>query len=221
MAESPTPDPVDGSGSQPPAAPAPADPRPKPQFGELAPPGWEWKPPADSHTGHQQEPMVVHKQSHAPAAPKARPEPRTRPTTDASVAAGAADASVDGVKKAPSWDRPLTVALLALGLFGVTLFVRVQEGATQSIALLYEQEGLGAYTPAASVASILFWGNVVQIALWVIAAALSISLLVRRRRAFWVPILVGALAVISLFLVLMAVLLTDPTLLDHFAKQAG
>ncbi|MET0976925.1 MAG: DUF6264 family protein [Leifsonia sp.] len=203
MAESPNPEPVDGSGSQ------PVDPRPKPQFGELAPPGWVWKPPADSHTGHQQEPMVVHKQPHTrqPAAPKPAAEPKS-------------GAALEGTEP-PAWDRPVTIALLVLGVFGLFSFVRIQAGATQSIALLYQQEGLGAYTPSTIVPTILLWGGIIQIALWVLAAGLSISLMVRRRRAFWIPLLVGVLAVIALFLVLMAVLLTDPTLIDHFAKQTG
>src|SRR4051794_23429692 len=130
MAESPTPDPVEGSGSQPSAAPEsasgrasePVDPRPRPQFGELAPPGWVWKPPADSHTGHQQEPMVVHKQPHASAAPK----PRRDDGAQHPAGVPASPASADAARQTPAWDRPLTVALLAIGLIGVTLFVRIQ-----------------------------------------------------------------------------------------------
>lgn len=255
MAENPTPDPVEGSGSQPAAAP-PVDNRPKPQFGELAPPGWVWKPPADSKTGHQQDPMVVHKPAHgqnapqtppqdpkAPKAPKAAKPPKpaksssgtlfgaetpARPTPPAPAApptsaqaGGAASALPTDAKAAPAWDRPVTLALLILGIFGVIIAVQLQSSITQSIAIIHAQEGIGDYVPAASVSTIVLIGGIVQIVLWLLAAGLSLLQIRRRRRAFWIPIVVGVLSAIAVFFVMAVVLFTDATLLNHFAELSS
>ncbi|TFV94050.1 DUF6264 family protein [Leifsonia flava] len=249
MAENPTPDPVEGSGSQPAAAPEsaasapqktpapPVDTRPKPQFGELAPPGWVWTPPADSKTGHQQEPMVVHKPAHGQNAPQTPPkDPKAQKAARAPKqkapsgtlfgaetppAPGAASALPADAQAAPAWDRPVTLALLVLGIFGVILSIQLQSGITQSIAIIHEQEGIGAYTPVSAVSTIVMIGGVVQIILWLLAAGLSLLQIRRRRRAFWIPIVVGVLSAIAVIFVMTTVLLTDATLLNHFAELSN
>lgn len=237
MAENPTPDPVEGSGSQPAAAP-PADTRPKPQFGELAPPGWVWKPPADSKTGHQQEPMVVHKPAHGQNAPQTPPKPAKEPKPQKAqkaasgtlfgeapapqaTASGAASAVPTDAKAAPPWDRAVTLALLVFGIFGVIISIQLQSSITQSIAIIHAQEGIADYTPSPVVPTIVLIGGIVQIVLWLLAAGLSLLQIRRRRRAFWIPILVGVLSAIAVIFVLTSVLLTDTALLNHFTEMSS
>ncbi|KQX07451.1 hypothetical protein ASC59_06725 [Leifsonia sp. Root1293] len=240
---------MDGSGSQPAATPEssapapenspaqPVDTRPKPQFGELAPPGWVWTPPADSKTGHQQEPMVVHKPAHGHNAPQTPPQDAKPPKaaraqrapkqkTPSGTLFGSEAAPVPHApselpadpQAAPAWDRPVTLALLVLGIFGVVLSIQLQSGITQSIAIVHAQEGIGDYTPASVVSTIVMIGGIVQVVLWLLAAGLSLLQIRRRRRAFWIPIVVGVLSAIAVIFVMTTVLLTDTTLLNHFAE---
>ena len=161
----------------------------------MAPPGWDWKPP----TGDEPVPVAA-----------AAPAPAVR----------AGESATDGVlatgrKPAPLWDARLTIALLIIGVLGVFTFVQVQNSIPQAIATLYQQEGLGSYTPAASVSGIITGGLIAQVALWFVAAAISITLLLRRRRAFWVLLAFGVISVITMMGIILAVMLTDPTLLGH------
>lgn len=174
------------------------DPRPQPRYGELAPPGWEWKPPADA------APLPHMRPSHPAQHPEAHhhPDAATPPTTS-------------GRRLPPAWDRPTTIVLLIIGLFGVFFAVQTQSGLPQAIATIYEQQGLGGYTPAASVAGIIVAGQVIQLGLYAVAVGVSVLLLLRRRLAFWVPLTVGLIALLALFGIVLAVLLSDPTLVNR------
>ena len=76
-----TPDePAAGStpGGTPPPPPAPRDERPRPQYGEYAPEGWTWQPPADAHAADPAPPQPH--AGHAAAAGSPAPRrPRRRP----------------------------------------------------------------------------------------------------------------------------------------------
>jgi hypothetical protein len=85
--------------------------------------------------------------------------------------------------------------------------------------MLYTQEGLGSYEPAASVAGLMTAGIITQVVLWIATAAVSILLLVRRRRAFYIPLIGGVLSVLAIFVFLAFILTTDPTLLDFYGQQ--
>lgn len=181
--------------------------------------------------------MVVHKPAHGqnapqtppkdPQAPKAAKAPKQKAPSgtlfgaEAPPAPGAASALPADAQAAPAWDRPVTLALLVLGIFGVILSIQLQSGITQSIAIIHEQEGIGAYTPVSAVSTIVMIGGVVQIILWLLAAGLSLLQIRRRRRAFWIPIVVGVLSAIAVIFVMTTVLLTDATLLNHFAELSN
>ena len=115
----------------------------------------------------------------------------------------------------------MTLALLVFGIFGVIISIQLQSSITQSIAIIHAQEGIADYTPAAVVSTIVLIGGIVQIVLWLLAAGLSLLQIRRRRRAFWIPILVGVLSVIAVIFVLTSVLLTDTALLNHFAELSS
>src|SRR5680860_44454 len=65
----------------------------------------------------------------------------------------------------------------------------------EAMQVLYTQENLGTYNPAASVAGLIIAGRVVEAAIWLAAAVVSILLLTRDRRAFYVPLVGGAVSI--------------------------
>lgn len=171
----------------------PEDTRPRPQFGELAPEGWSWTPPKDD--------------SAAPAVPVA-PDAASVP----------AAAMAPGASRTPVWDRPVTLALLIFGLLATFLMISVLGSLPQAMQVLYTQEDLGTYTPAASVAGLITAGRIVEAGIWIVTTVLSILLLTRGRRAFYVPLIGGAVSVVAIFVFIGVVLTTDPTLLELYGQ---
>lgn len=189
----------------------PADPRPQPRYGELAPEGWTWQPPAPA----------------APAAdatdapPSAQPDrvPVSAPNAPNGATSHVAPFDVVQTKPAaPTWDRPVTLALLVLGLFGTFFTVAVLNSIPQALQMLYTQEGLGTYTAAASVTGLILAGVITQGALWVVTAVVSVLVTLRRRRAFYIPLIGGVVSFIAIFVFLTFVLTTDSTLLDFYGQ---
>ncbi|TDW30838.1 DUF6264 family protein [Cryobacterium psychrophilum] len=178
------------------------DRRPKPQYGELAPEGWVWEPPTDPSVS--EVPPV--------GAPLAGPPPAEAPTQQ-----GASTGVAARQGQAPLWDRPVTLGLLVLGLFGTFLSISILNSLPQAIQMAYTQEGLGTYSAADNVDSILLGGVIAQVILWAVTATGSILLLVRSRRAFYVPLIGGILSLVLIFVFMGAVLAGDATLLDSIA----
>ena len=177
---------AENSSSTPPGTP-PEDSRPRPQYGELAPEGWSWTPAPDERT------------LATPPAPgrSAVPEKAVRP-----------------VGTAPAWDRPVTLSLLVLGLLSTLFAVSMLRVITESIKMLHTQLDLGAYEPDPSVAWLVTAGIVGVSLVWLATATGAVLLLVRGKRAFYLP-LIGAVVSVVVFVAFTgAVLATDPTLLN-------
>lgn len=177
---------AENSSSTPPGTP-PEDSRPRPQYGELAPEGWSWTPTPDERT------------LAAPPAPgpPAAPEKAVRPTGTA-----------------PAWDRPVTLSLLVLGLLSTFFAVSMLRMITESIRLLHTQLDLAAYEPGPSVTGLVTAGIVGVSLVWLATAAGAILLLVRGKRAFYLPLIGAVLSVVVFIAFTAAVLATDPTLLN-------
>ncbi|WP_369827968.1 DUF6264 family protein [Cryobacterium sp. M96] len=177
---------AENSSSTPSGTP-PEDSRPRPQYGELAPEGWSWTPSPD-------EPTLA-----TPPAPgpSAAPERAVRP-------AGTA----------PAWDRPVTLSLLVLGLLSTFFAVSMLTMITESIQLLHTQLDLAAYEPDPSAAGLVTAGIIGVSLVWLATAAGVILLLVRGKRAFYVPLIGVVLSAFVFIAFTTAVLATDPTLLN-------
>ena len=189
---------------QTPAATPPVDYRPRPRYGELAPEGWTWTPPQD-------EP--------APAASAVV----STPASPARAAWGSADRPVSAKPgtvpgTAPAWDRPLTISLLVFGLLGAYFTISMLGSLPQAWAMLYSQAELGEYAVTDSVTAIISAGSIGQAVVWVAAAVSSILLLLRGRRAFYVPIIGGVVAFVLLVAVVGVVLAGDPALLEYLSR---
>ncbi len=177
---------AENSSSTPSGTP-PEDSRPRPQYGELAPEGWSWAP---------------------------APDERTLPTPPEPGPTAALEKAPRPTGTAPVWDRPVTLSLLVFGLLTTLFAVSMLTMVTDSIQVLYAQLDLGTYEPDSSVAGLVAAGIVSVSLVWLATAAGAILLLVRGKRAFYVP-LIGALVSMIMFIAITsAVLATDPTLLN-------
>ena len=144
------------------------DPRPQPRYGELAPEGWSWDPGISTPRSPTGEPAVS-----APATGT-----RTGPATP-------------GV---PTWDRRVTLGLLALGLAATFLSIGVLGALPDAIQMLYTQSHLGTYVPDSSVAGLVTAGGITEAVVWLLTAAASILLISRGKRAFYIPVIGAVVA---------------------------
>ena len=169
------------------------DERPRPQYGEYAPEGWTWQPPAGEHTSDP-----------APQLPE--------PPVAASVA---------GRPDRPA-DRIVTILLLVLGVFGVFTTIATLQALPEQLPRAIQQaaEMLGTsgatldYTPGPEVPGLLLAGSIAQIVLWLLIAWWSVARLRARRLAFWVPLIGGAVSFVLLYAVMFIVVMSDPALMD-------
>ncbi|HKH07628.1 MAG TPA: DUF6264 family protein [Agromyces sp.] len=176
--------------------PVPRDERPRPQYGEYAPEGWTWKPPAGERTSDPAPQMAT-----PPAAASARPR------------------STDGRPERPA-DRFITIMLLVIGVFGTWSTISTLQSLPDLLpdAIRRASEMLGTsaaaidYTPGPEVPAILLAGSIFQVVLWLLTAWWSISRIRARRLAFWVPLIGGAVSFIALYAVMFIVILGDPAL---------
>ncbi|TFD90392.1 DUF6264 family protein [Cryobacterium serini] len=187
------------------SVPPPAnDPRPRPQYGELAPEGWTWQPPVEKDRVD-----AAPVPDPASGAGTALPPQATNPPFR----------SASAPRIVPGWDRPWTVGLLAFGLLATVYGVFSLGGFPIAMQAFYTDQGLGTYTPAASIGAITTIGAITLVFVWLAATAVSVRLLVRRRRAFLVPIIGGAVSLVVLFAFTMAALFIDPTLIEFLSRQ--
>lgn len=184
------------------------DDRPRPQFGELAPPGWVWHPPADADRLDTSRPAPAEEDDGSLETPADRYG--ARPSGTPAQAAGPA-------RPAPTWNLTLTVLLGVFGLFGMSYSIATLQAIPASMQLLHTTNNLGEYTPAPVVGTLVVVGSLVMAAIWVVSAAIAAWLLVKRRLAFWVPLVAGIAAMVALLLFAGGVLATDPVLLGFYS----
>ena len=178
----------------------PADPRPQPRYGELAPEGWSWKPP------QEETPPAASAVVSAPIAPA--------PATERSGHRPGAAAS----GTAPGWDRPVTLSLLILGLLGTFWTIGSLGTMTAVLQTFYTEADLGTYSPSPLVESLVIAGSISQVVIWLTATIISVMLLIRSRRAFYVPLVGGVVAFVAVFAIMMIIVLNDSTLLDYYGR---
>jgi Family of unknown function (DUF6264) len=186
-----------------PPAPGPIDSRPEPKYGAYAPAGWQSPVPA--------------------AEPTPPPSGEVPPALQGSPwAAPVAPARAPGAPgQRQTWDVVLSIVLLAAGalfaLIGVAFFL----GMPAILESLYEQQSLGAYTETSRTAALDAWGAASQAIIFVIVAVLTILLLVRRRVAFYVPLIGGIVGVIIFWSLLISILSGDPALMEYYGNGSS
>jgi hypothetical protein len=118
----------------------------------------------------------------------------------------------------PEWDRPVTLTLVVIGLLATMFSISVLGALPEAIQMLYTQQDLGTYQPVASVAQVITAGSFAVALVWIATAAVSVLMLVKRRRSFYVPLIGAVVAVVVLFAFMAVVLATDPTLLNFYSR---
>ena len=175
----------------------PEDHRPRPQYGELAPEGWTWKPP-------KVDPVETAPTPAQPAQTVPNASPNGPPGREA--------------RAVPKWDPPVTLGLLVFGLLATFFTVSVLGTLPDAIQVLYTQQDLGTYTPDPSVTGLLTAGSIAEVVTWLVTAAISILLMVRGKRAFYLPLIGAVVSFLVIFVFMSIVLATDPTLLDFYNR---
>jgi hypothetical protein len=183
--------PADGA-----APPPPRDERPRPQYGEYAPEGWSWQP--------QSEPR-------ADAAASAPPPPPPPAPPAPAVAA----------VRTNTVDRMVTIALLVLGAFGAWNSATSLQQLPAAIQTVYSQQGIGTYSPQEWLPTLALVGTVSMLALYAGVLGWSIARLRAGKIAFWVPVVGGVVALVSMIVLTGIVFFTDPTFLGYVERSSG
>ncbi|GAA1792177.1 DUF6264 family protein [Agromyces lapidis] len=184
---------------QPPVAPPapPADERPRPRYGEYAPEGWTWQPPADPSPAQAPDaPAPVVGAAPVPAYPQ--PGAVARPT-----------------------DRAWTVALLVFGAMGaiynVLSLVALPSSMVRSLTLTASMFGTtppSEFVPGPAAPVAIAVGVIAQFALWFGALLWSRARMRAGASSWWIPLLAGVAAFIVVMAVTYVVAFSDPALVE-------
>ncbi|HEX6953753.1 MAG TPA: DUF6264 family protein [Agromyces sp.] len=185
-----------GQGADGSPPPPPRDERPRPQYGEYAPEGWSWQPQAEPRTDAAAS-------APPPPAPPAPPAPQVAAARGNTV------------------DRMVTIALLVLGAFGAWNSATSLQQLPAAIQTVYTQQGVGTYSPQEWLPTLALVGTVFMLALYAAVLGWSIARLRAGRVAFWVPIVGGVVALVSMIVLTAIVFFTDPTFLSFVEQQSA
>jgi hypothetical protein len=130
---------------------------------------------------------------------------------------GAGPAYPAAPKRRRTWDLVLTIILLIVGLFGMGIGL-IYAAIFSDPALVqdvfdeaYGQSGLGGWNGSVGAAPAVI--AVSHIVLYLLAAGVSIPLLIKNKIAFWVPLAAGVIAAIVFWGSLFAIVLSDPAVM--------
>jgi len=131
----------------------------------------------------------------------------------------------------PSSDKPepprntrdilITTALLLLGVFDVASMWSTFSALGAQLGPAFEQQGVGEFTSIALANSVGMWLNIARAAILVVTIIVSLILISRGRRAFWVPLVGGVLAAIVLLVLVSYVILNDPAFMQYVGQSRG
>ncbi|MFF2387429.1 DUF6264 family protein [Agromyces sp. NPDC058104] len=200
---------TNAAASQPPAAP-PADERPRPRYGEYAPEGWTWQPPADPYSGGTTpEPAAA-----GPAAGSVHGAPLGAPVPTYPQQPGAV---------ARPTDRAWTVALLVFGAMGAVYntlsIIAMPSNILESLTLSASMFGTtppDEFAPGPAVPVAIAVGVIAQFALWVGALMWSRARMRAGASSWWIPLLAGVAAFLVVMVVTYVVAFSDPALVEFF-----
>lgn len=206
----------------PPVPPAPQVPpvqqgTPAPRFGEFAPvetatPEASALAPDAAPVASGSQPIGSQPTFEQPAAQPAYGQPAygqlpygQLPSTPAATAA----------PRRKVWDIVLTIVLLTLGLGG--MLIGVLYGALLPLVFdaVYTEYGLSSYQDDGSLQAPVAVIVGSHLVLYVLALGLSILLLVKRKIAFYVPLVAGVIATIVFWSVLVSAILNDSVLISY------
>jgi hypothetical protein len=112
--------------------------------------------------------------------------------------------------KRRTWDVVLTIILLVLGLGGTLLGVLygIIFSSPELIDDAFRQQGLGGFDGEVGATPLVL--IVSHVVLYLVAAGLSILLLVKKKIAFYIPLIAGVVAAVIFWAALIMLMLSDP-----------
>lgn len=198
--------------------------RPRPQYGEYASPEEQARAigvPLE-HGAHSASPAV-------PPAPPAqnqqdrqnqRKSDRAVQHAETGRQAGQADAvGLDTVNRARrSRDTAVTVMLLGLGLAWILISIPGTSDLAGTLDRTYALQGYtGHYGPVALASALGLAINISSLVLWGITCAVSIAVLRRHRRAFYIPLIGAVLSGLVVIALTLVAMFNDPGLLAYLS----
>jgi hypothetical protein len=121
------------------------------------------------------------------------------------------------VAKRRTWDVVLTIILLVLGLGGTLLGVLygIIFSSHELVDDAFRQQGLGGFDGEIGATPLVL--IVSHVVLYLLAAGLSILLLVKKKIAFYVPLIAGVVAAVIFWTALIMLMMTDPSFVSTYA----
>jgi putative effector of murein hydrolase LrgA (UPF0299 family) len=114
------------------------------------------------------------------------------------------------VRRAPFWDAPVTVALLALGVLNVTRIVAAARDMAGSLAAIFVAQGIGQYTQV-GLATGIGWAVIIESVLsLVLAIAFAVPRMRAHRPAFWIPVAAAVISTVLTAALVWIAILGDP-----------
>ncbi len=112
-------------------------------------------------------------------------------------------------------DKVVTIVLLALGVLATFGAYMTAMAMPQAMQEMYRQYGLGTYVAPEGM-WLLQLGMVLSFVIPLLIAILwSVQRIKAKKFAFWVPITFAAIAFLLFFMVMIALILNDPNLMDY------
>jgi hypothetical protein len=111
-----------------------------------------------------------------------------------------------------------TVILLTIGVFATLFVALISAALPQSLAAEYTHYGI-TYHQAADYGVLVGVMIASHVILILVAIGVSIPLMVRRHRTFWIPLMCGIVAAIVFWAILIALVLGDGTILQVIQSQ--
>jgi hypothetical protein len=108
------------------------------------------------------------------------------------------------------WDVALTFVLLAAGLIDVVTSLPGYLHMSQTMVALYSQIGIHGSPDGTRVAVAGLVLALVRVAVWLVAASLAAWRMRVHRRAFWIPLAGAAVSYLTVVIIMVAVVATDP-----------
>jgi len=115
-------------------------------------------------------------------------------------------------------DIILTTAFLLLGVWDVASRWPDYAALGLSLRAAYETQGMGEFTSIELANSVGQWVNIARAVILVITIVISLFLISRGRRAFWVPLAGGVLTMLVVFVLIGYVAISDPAMMEYIDR---
>lgn len=117
-------------------------------------------------------------------------------------------------------DRVVTLVLLAFGLFVVLNGIPGYLAMPEVMQTVYDSLGAGTYPAAETAASLGVTALVLQCVIWIVTAIISTLAIRRGRLAWWIAVVGGAVAFITVMVIVSVALFADPGFIESVSRQA-